>query len=218
MNFWDKLKAVAGVVSAVVIPVVLLVVGNWYSTAIKEREIESQFVELAVEILREEPRPETENLRRWATEVIDRYSGVTLPTQTRDDLIGTISLTAAPSVVISRNQATAGFTDYSLFVCADPSSDPVAQRMTAATIRVLEGLQARGEVTAQQWGGVLYEEIPLAELRGKLTIVVDQQHPESAELPQLQDALAGQAGLPPIAVVGNRGEETPWRISLIVCP
>jgi hypothetical protein len=218
MNGWDKLKAVAGAASAVVIPVVLLVVGNNYSAAIKQREIESQFVELAVAILTEEPAPETENLRTWATEVINRYSGVQLPEQTRRDLIDRVRLTASPGIAISRTQTTAGFTDFSLFVCEAAAGDPEAQRIADATLGVLEGLQARGEVSVQTWGGALYEEISLDELRGKLTIVVDRDHPERMELARIREALANRPGLPPVAVVDNRGEETPWRISLIVCP
>ena len=95
MDGWEKLKILSGVASVIVIPIVLLVIGNDFSAATKERELQGKYVELAAGILREAPSPETANLRSWATEVINQYSGVPLSPQTRKDLIET---TVLPSV------------------------------------------------------------------------------------------------------------------------
>jgi hypothetical protein len=46
METWEKLKALSAVLAAVVIPVVVLIVGNNYTAAIKERELQGKFVEL----------------------------------------------------------------------------------------------------------------------------------------------------------------------------
>ncbi len=73
--------------SAILLPIVLLIVGNGYTSAFKERELQGKFVELAVSILSQEPRPESRNLRDWATQVINQYSGVPLSPKTRQDLI-----------------------------------------------------------------------------------------------------------------------------------
>src|SRR5262245_59200715 len=87
MDSWEKTKTLSSIACAVVIPVVLLVVGNRFSTALKERELQGKFVELAVAILREQPTEETKNLRDWATQVINAYSGVPLSPRTKQDLI-----------------------------------------------------------------------------------------------------------------------------------
>jgi predicted chitinase len=87
MDIWEMAKTVSSVASAVIIPIVLLIVGNQFSGAIKERELQGKFVELAVSILREKPSEETRNLRDWATQVINRYSGVPLSAATKKDLI-----------------------------------------------------------------------------------------------------------------------------------
>ena len=89
---WAKLDVLSKILAAVLIPIVLAVIGNQYSTAIKERELQGKFVELAVDILREEPTPETDSLRAWATKVIDRYSGINLGMAARERLIRTVPL------------------------------------------------------------------------------------------------------------------------------
>ncbi len=78
MNVWERLKVLSAATAAVLIPVVLGVIGNRYTQAIKEREVEGRFVELAVNILAEPPSEETKNLRLWATRVVNQYSGVQL--------------------------------------------------------------------------------------------------------------------------------------------
>ncbi|MFK0089732.1 hypothetical protein ACIQUS_20850 [Pseudomonas sp. NPDC090755] len=84
---WEKLKAISSVVAAIVIPLAVAWVGNGFSTALKEREIQGKFVELAVQILREEPSKQAAGLRDWATEVLNKYSGVPFSAETKKALI-----------------------------------------------------------------------------------------------------------------------------------
>jgi len=84
---WEKLKAISSVIAAVVIPLAVAWVGNGFSTALKEREIQGKFVELAVQILREEPSKQAAGLRGWATEVLNKYSGVPFSAETKKALI-----------------------------------------------------------------------------------------------------------------------------------
>jgi hypothetical protein len=78
MNSWEKAKALSTIISALAVPVVLAVIGYYFNAALKEREVQGKFVELAVAILREQTQESTRPLRSWATRVIDRYSGVPL--------------------------------------------------------------------------------------------------------------------------------------------
>lgn len=87
MNTWEKLKVSGAVIAAVLIPVVLAVLGNRYTQAIKEREVEGRFVELAVSILAEPASEENRNLRHWAIKVVNEYSGVQIDSATASDLV-----------------------------------------------------------------------------------------------------------------------------------
>lgn len=101
MDSWEKAKSLSTIVSAIFLPVVLLIVGNQFSSATKEREIQGKFVELATQILREKPvdkpTPDVTDLRLWATTVINRYSGVELPKAAAEALIQGAALPVAAS-------------------------------------------------------------------------------------------------------------------------
>lgn len=88
MNGWEQFK----VLSAVLVPGSIALVGHWYTSAISEREIQAKFVELGVSILQSEPTKATTNLRTWATEVLDRYSGVPINKATKTDLIEKVTI------------------------------------------------------------------------------------------------------------------------------
>lgn len=83
----EYLGAISGLLAAVVIPVVIAVVGQAYTRAIREREIQGRLVELAIGILKEKPNEENRELRRWAVDVVDRFSGVKFLKKARTDLI-----------------------------------------------------------------------------------------------------------------------------------
>jgi len=92
MSFWEKLGPISAAIAAVVIPLVLAYIGNNYTAAIKEREIQGKFVELAINILKEKPTPETTNLRIWAVKVIDGYSGIPFDKETKNDLVNKVPI------------------------------------------------------------------------------------------------------------------------------
>jgi len=93
LTTWEKIRIILPSISAILISVMGVWVGNNYTRAIKEREIQGKFVEIAVDILREPPQKEKWDLRTWATEIINRYSGVQLSESTKTDLIEKIPLT-----------------------------------------------------------------------------------------------------------------------------
>jgi len=92
VNFLEKLSKLSAILAAVVIPIVIAVVGQEFSQSLKTREIQGRFVELAIEILKQEPTPQTESLRKWAVDVIDRYSGVPIQKAAKADLIEKVPL------------------------------------------------------------------------------------------------------------------------------
>lgn len=78
----DWIKAFTGIA----IPVVLLLLGNNFSSVIKEKELKMQYVDLAVQILQQEPSEENKNIRNWAIEVINKYSNIPINSETRKEL------------------------------------------------------------------------------------------------------------------------------------
>ena len=77
MNWHEILRTASAVVGALAVAFVTYL-GHVYTKAIGEREIQGQFVTLSVQILQSEPTNETQELRKWATKVINEYSGVPL--------------------------------------------------------------------------------------------------------------------------------------------
>jgi len=124
-------------------------------------------------------------------------------------------LAYAPGVVVPSTAETVGFTDFSVFVCDDAWDSDAGKASAAAVIEALRQAGSSGRIDLKQWR--LYDEIPLARLRDKLTLVVDRNHGEAAEIPRLKRAL-GKAGITDVEVVDNPGKASPWLISLITCP
>lgn len=110
-----KIESLSKSFASLVIPVVLLVVGQDFAAASKQREIEAKFVEVATAILNkdpgEKPTAEVQSLRRWAVEIIDRYSGVPMSKETAQALIQSTPLPATPAALAApapRDPAAAG--------------------------------------------------------------------------------------------------------------
>ena len=90
----DQMKTGSAVLSAVVIPVLLAWLGQTYTQAQKERDVQAQFVKIAVDILQSPPTPDNRNVRDWATQIINRYSGVPLTAEAKRDLIDSVPISA----------------------------------------------------------------------------------------------------------------------------
>ena len=90
---WEGLKAISAFLAATIIPITIAITGHVFSKAIKERELQGKFVELAVDILKSEPTADNRNIRKWATQVIDKYSGIPLGADASRELIETTRIT-----------------------------------------------------------------------------------------------------------------------------
>ncbi|OPY76447.1 MAG: putative peptidoglycan binding domain protein [Syntrophorhabdus sp. PtaU1.Bin153] len=90
----EKFKTIVTLISAAIIPLVVAFLGNSYTQALKEREVQAQFVKIAVDILQSQPSEYNRNVREWATQIINRYSGIPLSTEARRDLIEKVPISA----------------------------------------------------------------------------------------------------------------------------
>ena len=139
MNNWDKLKIVSALIGTIIVPVVIGVVGNNYNRAIKERELQGKFVELSIQILQQPPSGENRNLRIWATNVIDSYSGISFGDSAKNDLIDKIQIptSSAPLVPPPKEPET------NLLVSQMPSTSMGGSKIGRKALA-----QAIGELTA----------------------------------------------------------------------
>ena len=83
---WRKLRVISGMLASIMIPIVIILIANVVNTTIKGNELSLSYVEMAADILSEKPAPGTENLRKWAIDVINNYSDVQLSQKTQDEL------------------------------------------------------------------------------------------------------------------------------------
>jgi len=100
-------ESVAKIIASVALPVVLLVLGNWYTESQKDKDIGQKYVEIAVEILAADPTEETRQLRTWAVEVVNRYSEIKMNTDLATELIE-----SAPLPLRIQNEPRQGFREF----------------------------------------------------------------------------------------------------------
>jgi hypothetical protein len=75
-DWWDKLR----VVGSAAIPIVLAVLGWQVNVTLKARELNVQYVNLAIDILQSDnPSEATQQLRLWALDILALHSPVTMP-------------------------------------------------------------------------------------------------------------------------------------------
>ncbi len=91
---WHKTKIVMGIITGiftavgtVLIPLAIAYYTEVHSEALKESEIRVRYVELAIGVLREDPKKQDmQELRTWAITVINKYSKIPLPEKIQDEL------------------------------------------------------------------------------------------------------------------------------------
>jgi hypothetical protein len=110
-DVWDKMVPLSTLLASVLVPVVLAIVGNSYTSAMKQSENRVKYTELAMNILKEKPSSDTEALRGWAIEVVNQYSGVQMSDRAKTEL----SRTKLPF----SNMAGSDFSASRLLSCAN---------------------------------------------------------------------------------------------------
>jgi hypothetical protein len=92
---WDKLSIFSGFLASVAVPVVIAVVGNWYTTAIKQQEVEisnrdqnirqqafdREWVQVGLSILRDADTGS--NVRAWGVKIVSAYAKVPMEEDTK---------------------------------------------------------------------------------------------------------------------------------------
>ena len=78
---WDKAEILAKILGAVLLPVITICIAYMLNASIQDRSARVRMVELAVEILKSDPKAPTNAnyMRAWAVEVLQKNSEVPLP-------------------------------------------------------------------------------------------------------------------------------------------
>jgi hypothetical protein len=85
-------KTVIIPLGAILVPFAIAYVGQIYSEAIKDKEVQAKLIEIATNILRETPTKDSTNLRTWAVHIINHYSEIKLSTAVQKDLIENVPI------------------------------------------------------------------------------------------------------------------------------
>ncbi len=87
ISIWDKISTTSNLISAVLIPIVLGYIGNSVSLALKESDVDLKLVELAVDVLKQEPEQGDSSLRIWAIAVLNEKSPIPIETKVQESLV-----------------------------------------------------------------------------------------------------------------------------------
>jgi GH25 family lysozyme M1 (1,4-beta-N-acetylmuramidase) len=94
-RFRNVMLGLAGAITAVVIPVL----GIYYTSSDKEREVSKDFVEISTKILSDKPSDDNRPLREWAIAVLDKYSPVPLSVSTKALLLNSQPIYSNPATI-----------------------------------------------------------------------------------------------------------------------
>ena len=86
---WDKAEILAKILGAVLLPVITICIAYLLNASIQDRSARVRMIELAVEILKSDPKSATNAnyMRGWAVEVLQKNSEVPLPKEASDALM-----------------------------------------------------------------------------------------------------------------------------------
>lgn len=88
--------------SLILIPLAVAWMANSYQNEMSQQKLNSDYVSLAINILKEEPTPKNRALRYWAINIIDHYSEVKFSPQVKESLAKEIKFQAVKERVLQR--------------------------------------------------------------------------------------------------------------------
>ncbi|MBQ5946051.1 hypothetical protein [Massilia sp. ST3] len=148
MDGWQKLEIGSKVVAAIFIPLAVAYLANEVASTNKQRDSETKFVELATAILSKEPQAgagnrdaDNKNLRKWAVDVINRFSGVPMSEETAAALIQNTA--SFPQVVAPGNTEQDPGGTWGLVFGGDTTLDAATHEVTKTAAQMGIG---QGEV------------------------------------------------------------------------
>jgi hypothetical protein len=77
---------IATIIATIAVPVAVVLIANMYSTEVSKNQISTRYIELAIGILKDKPNKESESIRNWAIDIINKKSDVKLSDKAKEEL------------------------------------------------------------------------------------------------------------------------------------
>jgi len=108
-------------------------------------------------------------------------------------------------------------TDIDFFVCSKDFKNSKIIKLVKESHSAISNKGDFGESIYKEWGNNLYKEVTESELKGKVTVIMDFDHPEYGERQKIENRLQSVSNQLPVSYLDNRGELSRWRVSVVFC-
>ena len=136
----DIWRLIVTVIASIVIPAVIFFAGKSIEQTLKDRELAVKYVEISVDILTEEPTPETQNLREWAIKNINEYADIKLDDSVINELkTESIPTSSSASYSMSNYSVPSSPRDIKYVIITD-SENP--------SLKSLKNMMKKGDIKA----------------------------------------------------------------------
>jgi hypothetical protein len=119
--------------------------------------------------------------------------------------------------LVRKGEDLARKTDIDIYRCGKDKTNKKINDLVASANEVIDKSGSFGRGREAVWDEDSYDEIPLKDLTGKTTVIMDFKHDEFKMKEGLEKILGDVPGIPKIKTVDNTGDETAWRVSVILC-
>ena len=92
------------------------------------------------------------------------------------------------TTLAKRTSENAQNTDIDFFVCSKDLKNPDIIKLVSDSHSAISSTGDFGESIFKEWGGDLYKEVAEGELKGKVTVIMDFDHPEYGERKKSKNA------------------------------
>lgn len=213
-GIWKKLQVISQILSILLVPVLIAMIGGIINNNLQRDQLAKEYVFMALDILKQPPTPETEELRRWAVDTVNSYAQVKM-TDTLKQQIESQGIIFSERKIIDTSK-----TDTGVYLCASQAENPRSVELAEKIANGILSSNKFGSSYARIWQeeGELTQE----NIAGRVTIVFDENHDERFEVADLkrvvQDVLASEGYDLEVVEVPNPSDLSEWFISVVVCP
>ncbi|GLI37499.1 hypothetical protein GHYDROH2_10000 [Geobacter hydrogenophilus] len=95
----NNMKYLNKIFVTAIIPIAIAFSSNQIAVSIKEKELKSKYIEMALDVLKTPPSENRKNMRQWAIQVINKYSEIPLSEEAKAELMKENVLTVIQSSV-----------------------------------------------------------------------------------------------------------------------
>ena len=100
MDTWEKANTIATLIAAIMITIALAYIGNTYVQMEKEKDINQHIINIALNILAQEPNKNNIESRKWAIDVIGFYSSVRIHRAAQGELMNKIKIDRDSNLIL----------------------------------------------------------------------------------------------------------------------